>query len=206
MQFHAQLFQDSAGRVHDGSCLCCRFTGNHPIVGIPRQLIPSQPHLPIKGRQENVTEDGRNHSSLRSATLTGKELSFAVASRLEHRFNQAKHSAIRYLLGYQCEKLFVINGPEKVSEVRVHDPLRSTLDFFPDFAQRILRRSPSPIPKAGIIEYRLKDRPQPIEQRLLTHTVLELLLMAMTWVWAEPGVRLCQLNLQTLVLVQQHAL
>jgi hypothetical protein len=85
-------------------------------------------------------------------------LSFAVASRLEHRLDEAKHSAIRYLLGYQREKLLVIHGPEKVSEIRVHDPLRSTLDFFPDLAQRILRRSPSPVSKAGIIEYRLEDR------------------------------------------------
>ena len=28
------------------------------IIGIPRELIPSQPHLPIKRRQENVTEGG----------------------------------------------------------------------------------------------------------------------------------------------------
>src|SRR5215813_10140999 len=31
MQFHAQLFQDSAGRLHSGACLCCRFTGDHPV-------------------------------------------------------------------------------------------------------------------------------------------------------------------------------
>src|SRR5215467_7056388 len=58
MQLHAQLFQDSSGRVHSSSCLCCRLAGNHPVVGIPRQLIPSQSHLPIERRQENVTEDG----------------------------------------------------------------------------------------------------------------------------------------------------
>src|SRR5215472_3218487 len=56
MQFHAQLFQDSAGRLHSGACLCCRFTGDHPVIGIPRELIPSQSHLPIERRQENVTE------------------------------------------------------------------------------------------------------------------------------------------------------
>ena len=30
MQLHSQLFQDSASRFHRGSCLCCRFTGDHP--------------------------------------------------------------------------------------------------------------------------------------------------------------------------------
>src|SRR5208337_3541546 len=62
MQLHAQLFQDSAGRVHCGSCLHCRFTGNHPIIGKPRQLISLQSHLPIKWRQKYVTEQGRSHA------------------------------------------------------------------------------------------------------------------------------------------------
>jgi hypothetical protein len=45
--------------------------------------------------------------------------------------------------------------------------------LFPYFAQSVLRRSPSPISEAGIIEYRLEDRLQPIEQRLLTHAVID---------------------------------
>src|SRR5262249_11883315 len=132
MQLHTQLFQDSAGRSHDGSRLCCRFTGNHPIIGIPRQLIPSQPHLPIRWRQKYVTEHGRNHSPLRSTAFARKELPFTVTSRLEHRLDQAKHSTVRCSLGNQSEKLFVIRGAEKVSEIRIHDPLRSALDLFPD--------------------------------------------------------------------------
>jgi site-specific DNA recombinase len=43
---------------------------------------------------------GRDYPSLWSATLGRKELPFAVASRLEHCLNKAKHSAIRYPLGY----------------------------------------------------------------------------------------------------------
>jgi hypothetical protein len=116
---------------------------------------------------------GRDHPALRSAALTGKELPFTVASRLEHCFDEAQHSAIGYSLSYQREKLLVIHGPEKVSEIRIYDPLRPALNLLPDFAQRVLRRSPAPIPKAGIIEYRLKDRLQPIEQRLLTHAIVD---------------------------------
>src|SRR5262249_7461687 len=100
MEFHAKLFQDSAGRIHSSFCLCYRFTGNHPIIGIPRELIPSQPHLPIKRRQENVTEGGRNHPTVWSSGLGRKELPFAVTSCLEHRLNEAKHSAVGYSLGY----------------------------------------------------------------------------------------------------------
>ena len=100
----------SGGTSQNG---CTRFshrlTGNHPIVGEPRQLISFASHLLIKWRQKYVTERRRNHTPLRSAALTGKELPFAVASRLEHRLDETKHSAIRYPLGYQREKLLVIH-------------------------------------------------------------------------------------------------
>jgi hypothetical protein len=84
MQLHAQLFQDLVGHVHCRACRCCRFTSNHPIIGVPRQLKSSQPHLPIKRRQKYVAERGRNHTPLRSPALRGKELPISVASRFEH--------------------------------------------------------------------------------------------------------------------------
>ena len=121
-----------------------------PVLAGPPQggsLPPSQTAGP-----NYLLCKGSDDPSLWSATLGRKELPFAVASRLEHRLDKAKHSAIRYPLGYQREKLLVIHGPEKVSEIRVHDPLRPALNLFPHFAQRILRRSPSPISEAGIIE------------------------------------------------------
>src|SRR5205807_8325671 len=73
----------------------------------------------------------------------------------------------------QREKFFVINGPEKVSEVRIHDPLRPALNLLPDLAECILCRPPSPISETSIIEYRLEDGFQPIEQRLLAHAVID---------------------------------
>src|SRR5439155_6067199 len=106
---------------------------------------------------------GRDHSSLGSAAIGRKELPFPVASRFEHRLDKAKHSAICYSLGHQREKFFVIHRPEKISEICVHDPLRPALNLLPDLAQRVLRRSPSPIAKAGLIEYRLEDGLQPVE-------------------------------------------
>jgi hypothetical protein len=95
---------------------------------------------------------------LRSATLGWKELPFAVASGLEHRLDEAKHSTICYSLGDQREELLVIHRPKEISEICVHNPLRPALYLLPDFAQRVLRRSPSPISEAGIIEYWLEDR------------------------------------------------
>src|SRR6266481_109762 len=114
-----------------------------------------------------------NYASLRSSALGWKELPLSVASRLEHCLDEAQHSAIRYPLGYQREKFFVIDGPEKVSEVRIYDPLRPALNLFPDLAQCILCRPPSPISETSIVEYWLEDGFQPIEQRLLTHAIID---------------------------------
>jgi site-specific DNA recombinase len=119
------------------------------LLGPPQgaSLPPSQ-----TARPNYLLCKGSDHTPLRSTTLARKELPFAVASRLEHRLEEAKHSAIRYSLGHQREKLLVIHRPEKISEVRVHDPLRTAFNLFPHFAQRILCRSPSSISEAGIIE------------------------------------------------------
>jgi site-specific DNA recombinase len=119
------------------------------LSGLPQggSLPPSQTAGP-----NYLLCKGSDFTPLRSAALTGKELPFTVASRLEHRLDEAKHSAIRYPLGYQREEFLLVHGPEKISEIRIHDPLRPALDLFPHFAQRILRRSPSPISEAGIIE------------------------------------------------------
>src|SRR5882724_6596146 len=82
----------------------------HTIIGVPRQLISSQSHLPIKRRQKNVTERGRNHTPLRSPALRRKQLPFAVASCREHCLDQAQHAAVRYSLGYQGEEFLVVHG------------------------------------------------------------------------------------------------
>ncbi|MFC0696371.1 hypothetical protein, partial [Paraburkholderia humisilvae] len=41
-----------------------------------------------------------------------------------------------------------------------------------DLVQSILRRSSTPVSKAGFIEHRLEDRFQPVEQRLLAYPII----------------------------------
>src|SRR5580658_7278994 len=65
----------------------------------------------------------------------------------------------------------MFHRPEKVLEVRVHDPLPAALDLLPNFAHGILRRSPSPVSKAGCIKYRLEDGFQSLQQRLPTDAI-----------------------------------
>src|SRR6516162_1752517 len=67
----------------------------------------------------------------------------------------------------------MLRRPEKILQVRVHDPLPSALNLLPNFAHGILRRSPSSISEVGFVEYRLEDRFQPIEQRLLTYPIID---------------------------------
>src|ERR1019366_9762799 len=82
------------------------------------------------------------------------------------------HAAVGYSLSHQREEFLMVRGPEEVSEIRIDDPLGPALYLFPHFAQGILRRSPSPISEASVVEYRLEDGLQPIEQRLLAHAVI----------------------------------
>jgi site-specific DNA recombinase len=89
-----------------------------PIPSGPPQNEGSQPEGP-----NYLLCKGRDHTPLRSAALGGRELPFAVASCLEHCLDQAQHAAVRYSLGYQGEEFLVVHGSEKISEVRIHDPL-----------------------------------------------------------------------------------
>src|SRR5215471_13552449 len=172
MQLPPQLVQDPKRRGHCRSRFRRRFTCHYPIIGVSRKLISLAPHLLIKWRQKYVTEQRRNYPTLRSPALARKESPFAIASCLERRPYQAQHPTIRYSLGHQRKEFLMIHGSKKVFEIRIYDPLPSALNLLPNFAHGILRRSPSPISEVGLIEYRLEDRLQPIEQRLLAYPVI----------------------------------
>jgi hypothetical protein len=87
----------------------------------------------------------------------------------EHRLNQAQHAAVGYALGHQREQFLMVDRPEKVFQIGIHDPLPPALNLLPDLAHRILGRAPSPIAEVGLIEYRLEAGLQSIEQRLLAY-------------------------------------
>ena len=91
----------------------------------------------------------------------------------QHRANQAKDPAIRYPLGHECEQLVMIDRPEKVAQVAIDNPLAPRFQFLPDLAQGVVLRPPSSVSEAGIIEHRLEDGLQPIQQRLLAHPVVD---------------------------------
>src|SRR6516164_2224038 len=65
----------------------------------------------------------------------------------------------------------MVDRPEEVFQIGVHDPLAPAPYLPPHLAHRVLGRAPSPIADVGIIEYRLKDRLQSIDQRLLAYAV-----------------------------------
>jgi hypothetical protein len=67
----------------------------------------------------------------------------------------------------------VIHGPKIVFQVRIHDPLVSSLHFAPDFGQGIGGLATLAIPKAARIKDLLKDRLQAIDQRLLADPVID---------------------------------
>src|ERR1700678_2901164 len=102
IEAHTQLLKYSTRRFQCRSRLGSRRTGNTPIVCVPCELISPATHLPIKGRQENVTEQRRNNPALRHATFRRKESTFSPDTGFEYVLDEAQHSTVRYLLGYQC--------------------------------------------------------------------------------------------------------
>src|SRR5512135_2114523 len=66
----------------------------------------------------------------------------------------------------------MINRPKEIFEVGVDDPLGSCAQLLPDLSQGILGRSPLAVSEAGIIEYRLEDRLQSVQERLLAYPIV----------------------------------
>src|SRR4029079_7245020 len=65
------------------------------------------------------------------------------------------------------------HGSKKVFDIRIDDPLVSGLHFAPNLGQGIGGLATLTIPKAARIKDLLKDRLQAIDQRLLTHPVVD---------------------------------
>ncbi len=66
----------------------------------------------------------------------------------------------------------MIHRPKEILQIRVHYPLVALLQLLPDLAECVLGGSPSPIPEVGLIEYRLENRLQPVEYRLLAYPII----------------------------------
>src|SRR3954464_6270698 len=66
----------------------------------------------------------------------------------------------------------MVNRSKEIFEVGVDDPLGSRAQLLPDLSQGILGRSPFAVSEAGVIEHRLEDRLQPVQQRLLAYPVI----------------------------------
>ena len=112
-------------------------------------------------------------SSLRSSPWSRKFLAPFFIARLQHQLNELQHSAVGNLLSDQGPEFFVIYGSEKVFEIRIDDPLVSSLHFAPNLGQGTGGLATFTIPKAARIKDLLKDRLQAIDQRLLTHPVVD---------------------------------
>src|SRR5947209_11554693 len=67
----------------------------------------------------------------------------------------------------------MINRSKEIFEVGVDDPLGSRTQLLPDLSHGILGRSPFAVSEAGIIEDRLEDRLQSVQERLLAYPVVD---------------------------------
>ena len=83
---------------------------------------------------------GRDHPALRGALRRGKQLAILHRAGRQHPLDQHQHTSVRHALGHQGHKLVMVDRPEIVLQVGIHDPLGARFDLPPQFAQRVLGR------------------------------------------------------------------
>jgi len=109
---------------------------------------------------------------LRGSRWSRKLLSLCFVACFQHPLNQLQHAAVGDLLSDKGQQLLVIHRPEKIFQIRVHDPLVSVLHLTPDLGQGIGGLATFAVPKAARIKDTLKDRLQAVDQCLLTYPVI----------------------------------
>ena len=67
----------------------------------------------------------------------------------------------------------MVHRSKEIPKIRIHHPLVPLLNLAPDLAQCIFCRSSFSVSEAGFIKHRFKDRFQPVQQRLLTHPIID---------------------------------
>src|SRR6201987_1509756 len=174
IELNAKLFENlrcsRQGVLRLSSCPA----GHHPVIRPPRELVPLPPHLLVEGSQQDVTQQRRDDSALRGSRWSRVFLSPLFIACLQHLLNQLQHSAISDPLSDKGQELFMIHRPEKVFQIRVHDPLVSALHYFtPNLGQGIRGLATFAISKTARIKDALKDGHQTVDQSLLTYPVVD---------------------------------
>jgi len=148
-------------------------TGHYPVVRPPRELVSFVPHLLIEGSQQDIAQQRRYDSALRSSSWSFVTATLIFIAGLQHLLNKPQHPAVSDLLSDKSQQSIVIHGSKIIFQIRIHDPLGVRP---PLHARSLVRASavlrPFSIPKAAWIKDLFKDGLQAVGQCLLTHSVI----------------------------------
>ena len=122
--------------------------------------------------QHDVAEQRRYHRALWNSLLGRYQLASATAPAVSvcRSSPSTRPSETRRLTS--ARSLSWSTEPKK-SFSRIKHPLIPLVQFLPYLAHRPVSGPPAPVSVVGIIEIRLEDRLQPIQQRLLAHAVID---------------------------------
>src|ERR1019366_1738889 len=85
-----RIFVESQGRMS----LSPSATGHYPVVRPPRELVSFVPHLLIEGGQQDIAQQRRYDSSLRSSSWSFVTATLVFIARLQHLLNKPQHPAV----------------------------------------------------------------------------------------------------------------
>ena len=138
MQGDPKRSQDVGSRLQRSHCLRSRPAGDHPIIGVPSQVVAFPTHFPIKWSQKNTAQEWGDAAALRRALFRWETRSLSDAPSLEEARDQLEYTTVGDTLIHQDPELLMVHRPEEISEVGVDDPLAAVLNLPPDLPQRIL--------------------------------------------------------------------
>src|ERR1039457_6961081 len=90
------------------------------------------PHLLIEGSQQDIAQQRRYDSALRSSSWSFVTATLIFIAGLQHLLNKPQHPAVSDLLSDKSQQSIVIHGSKIIFQIRIHYRLVSGLHFTPD--------------------------------------------------------------------------
>ena len=121
MQGDPKRSQDVGSRLQRSHCLRSRPAGDHPIIGVPSQVVAFPTHFPIKWSQKNTVQEWGDDAALRRALFRWETRSLSDAPSLEEARDQLEYTTVGDTLIHQDPELLMV-GIVKLTKSSSIDP------------------------------------------------------------------------------------
>jgi len=141
------------------------------VVRVAHEAVATTLKFAIQFIQHEIRKQWRERAALRGPLPADLEQPVVEHTGRQVASDEPKHPPVRDARCHPCHEFVVINSVEKFRQVYIDDEPIAFGDIGLRLRHRLLGRAARPEAVAALAERRVPQRLQPLEHRLLNHTV-----------------------------------